>query len=168
MAQTYAEVSNLTKALEFYEKRIEIKNGQEDIYISLIKIAELKYRLGYDISDVLYSYLKCTKENPNRIEHFIPIINYYISIDDYYTAYIYSSYAMKFAGRMPKDTYMIIDSSVYNWKIYDLHNITAWWSGRIDEAKETFVELWSQLEKGFVTNQSDIDRLTANKICNMP
>jgi tetratricopeptide (TPR) repeat protein len=168
MAQTYAEVSNLVKALEYYEKRTEIKNGLEDIYISYIKIAELKHRLGYDINEVIYSYLKCTKENPYRIEHFIPIINHYISIEDYHTAYVYSSYAVRFAGKNPEYTTLLIDSSVYNWRIYDLHNITSWWSGRIDEAKETFVKLWEQVEKGLVIDKSDVDRLTSNKVCNMP
>lgn len=167
MGQTYAEVGNLVKALEFYEKRSIIKNGQEDIYISLMKIADLKHRLGYDINDVICSYLKCTKEIPYRVEHLIPVINYYNIIGDYHTAYIYSSYAMRFAGKVPEKS-LLVDSSVYIWKIYDLHNISSWWSGRVDEAKETFVKLWVQVERGLVTNKDDVERLTANKYCNIP
>ena len=74
---------------------------------------------------------------------------------------------MKYAGKSPTpNSSLFIDSSVYNWKIYDLHNISCWYSGRIDEAKETFKKLWEQVEKGLVPNE-ELVRITDNKKYNM-
>ena len=73
---------------------------------------------------------------------------------------------MKYAGKYPVDTYAMINFSIYNWKIYDLHNISSWWSGHIDEAKETFKLLWKQVQNRLV-DESEIERITYNKQFNI-
>lgn len=168
LAQAYLDNEDYNNAIKYYKKRTEINSGfNEEIYISLFRIGEIKQFLKYDMNEVISSYLMCTKINPERIEHFIPIIEYYISIEDYYNAYIYSSYAMKFAGKIPENTTFYINTKVYYWKIYDLHNITSWYSNRIDEAKDTFKILWNQLEKGLIDEVDEIERITYNKQFNM-
>lgn len=166
-AQTCAEAQKFDKAIEYYEKRIKFDtiSNNEEVYISLFKLAQIKAHLGY-YNDAMNIYLQCHEENPNRLEHIAQIIQYYNSIEQYNIAYIYSSYAMKFAGKLPNNSYVLLDHSVYIWKIYDLHNISCWWSGRIDEAKETFKLLWKQVENGLV-DENDIERITYNKQFNM-
>lgn len=170
LAQSYLDVGSehdLKKSMEYYEKRIELPDDYvEEKYISLLKISEIKLRLNYPMHEVLESYLKCIKINPNRAEHLIPIIEYYQSINNYHVAYIYSSYAMNFAGKPPINSSLFINESVYDWKIYDLHNLSCWWSGRIDEAKKVFIKLWDQVEKGLVSDDQ-IHRLTDNKKFNI-
>ena len=169
-AQCYLDAGgeeNIKKAYNWYDKRISMQGYWEETYYSLFKIAEIKARLNYPIYDVIDSYLKCSKANIYRIEHLIPVIEYYQSIKEYHIAYIYTSYVMKYAGKSPTpNSSLFIDSSVYNWKIYDLHNISCWYSGRIDEAKETFKKLWEQVEKGLVPNE-ELVRITDNKKYNM-
>lgn len=166
-AQTCAESEKFDKAIEYYEKRIKFDtiSNNEEVYISLFKLAQIKAYLGY-FNDAINIYLQCHEENPNRLEHIAQIIQYYNSIEQYEIAYIYSSYAMKFAGKLPNNSYVLLDHSVYLWKIYDLHNISCWWTGRIEEAKETFKLLWKQVENGLV-DENEIERITYNKQFNL-
>jgi tetratricopeptide (TPR) repeat protein len=167
LAQCYDDIGDYDNAVKVYEERCNIKYGfNEEIYVSLLRIANIKRNLGLSEHELIDAYLRCLLENPNRAEHLPPIIEYYQSTNRYQIAYIYSSYAMKFAETSPKDSSLFIDISVYNWKIYDLHNLSCWWSGRIDEAKETFRKLWSQVEKG-VVDEDQIPRLIGNKKFNM-
>lgn len=167
LASTYYDTKDYAKALQTYKERTLLNGGYvEEVYISFLKIAELKKILKYDEEEIINSYLKCTEENPNRVDHIIPIIEYYNSIKKYNIAYIYSSYAMKFAGKYPNNTTLLIDFSIYDWRIYDSHNISSWWSGHINEAKETFKLLWSQVENGLV-DDDQIPRITENKKYNM-
>lgn len=166
LAQTYNEAGYPEKALEYYDQRSKMENNMDDErYLSLFRIARIKESLGRSQIEINDAFLKCTPENLNRVDHLIPIIRYYNSIEQYSIAYIYSSYAMKFAGKYPENS-VLYYKGIYDWEIYDLHNISSWWSGRIDEAKETFKLLWKQVEKGLVP-ESEIERITYNKQFNM-
>jgi hypothetical protein len=71
---------------------------------------------------------------------------------------------MKFAGKNPMPTSaLFIDGAIYAWKIYDLHSISCWWSGRRQESEETFKKLWKLVEKGGIVPEWEIERLTNNK-----
>ncbi len=153
---------NLKKALQWFEKRMDIGHGnQEELYVSQLKIARIKELMRYPMWDIADSFLKCGKLNMNRCEHLIPIIFYYHIMKEFDIAYIYSSYAMRFAEK-GNNNFLFYEADIYNWKIYDLHNISCYWSDRREEAKDTFKKLWAQVEKGLVPD-SEIPRLTDNK-----
>jgi hypothetical protein len=70
---------------------------------------------------------------------------------------------MKFAGKSPfPKASLFIDPSIYEWKIYDLHSLSAWYSGRKDEAKSTFRLLLKAIQKGLVP-EGEMPRLNENK-----
>jgi len=166
-AQCYLDAGMEENALHWYKKRIEMVGYWEETYYAVFKIAEIKARLGYSMYEVIDSYLQCGKTNMHRVEHLIPIIEHYQYIGEYDIAYLYSSFAMKYAGKSPEPiSSLFIDSSVYNWRIYDLHNLSCWWSGRQDEAKETFKKLLEQVNKGLVP-QDQVSRILENKKFNI-
>ena len=49
------------------------------------------------------------------------------------------------------------------WKIFDLHTLSCWYSGRREEAKVTFTKLWKQVQKGGIVPDHEIPRITDNK-----
>ena len=169
LAQSYRDAGtpeNQLKALEWYEKRANMINDGfwEEVYFSLLMVASLKGALNYPVPEILEDYRKCGKANVHRTEHLIPIILHYHSIKEFDTAYIYSSHAMKYAGKNPMPTSaLFIDGAIYDWKIYDLHSISCWWSGRRQESEETFKKLWKLVEKGGIVPEWEIERLTNNK-----
>ncbi len=167
LAQSYRDAGtpeNHKKSLEWYTKRSEMLNGfWEEIYFSLLMCGSLKGSLQYPVHEILEAYRICGKANPHRAEHLIPIILHYHSVKEFDVAYIYSSHAMKFAGKSPfPNSSLFIDPSIYLWKIYDMHSLSCYYSGRMEEAKDTFRKLWKALEKGEVP-QSEHARLTENK-----
>lgn len=168
LAQSYRDANteeNRKKSLEWYEKRATMANGfWEEMYFSALMAASLKGQLQYPIDDVLESYRKCGKLNTHRIEHLLPLVLHYHSIKEFDIAYMYSSHAMKAAGKLPMpQSSLFIDNSVYMWKIFDLHTLSCWYSGRRDEAKVTFTKLWKQVQKGGIVPDHEIQRITDNK-----
>ena len=168
LAQSYRDTGtdeNRKKSLEWYEKRATMTNGfWEENYFSALMAASLKGQLHYPIEDVLESYRKCGKLNIHRIEHIMPLILHYHSIKEFDIAYMYSSHAMKVAGKLPMpQSSLFIDNSVYLWKVFDLHTLSCWYSGRRDEAKTTFAKLWKQVQAGGIVPDHEIPRITDNK-----
>ena len=167
LAQSYRDANtpeNREKSIEWYQKRADIKEGYwEEVYFSLLMVASLKGANNYPIHEILESYLKCGKANLYRAEHLIPLILHYHQLREFDIAYIFSSHAMKYAGKSPfPKASLFIDPSIYEWKIYDLHSLSAWYSNRQDEAKATFKLLLKAIQKGLVP-ESEMARLNENK-----
>ena len=168
LAQSYRDANtdeNRKKSLEWYQKRATMMNGfWEEIYFSSLMAASIKGQLQYPVEDVLESYRKCGKSNTHRAEHLITLILHYHSIKEFDIAYMYSSHAMKVAGKLPMpQSSLFIDNSVYLWKIFDLHTLSCWYSGRREEAKVTFSKLWKVLQTGGIIPEHEIARITDNK-----
>jgi glycosyltransferase involved in cell wall biosynthesis len=164
LAQSYRDCENVDKAIEWYTKRAENLTGYwEEIYYSRYMIASLKAKRNDNIYEVMEAYRRCGQTNMHRVEHLLPLILYYQSIKDYDTAYIYSSHAMRYAGKSPSPkANLFIDVPFYLWKIYDLHCISSWYSGRRDESTQTYKKLWKMVEKGLV-EEPDLTRIKDNK-----
>jgi glycosyltransferase involved in cell wall biosynthesis len=167
LAQSYRDAGtkeNQQKSLEWYEKRAEMTNGfWEEIYFSLLMAASLRGSLEYPVLEILEAYRKCGKANPYRVEHLIPIIIHYHANKEFDSAYVYSSHAMKFSGKSPfPQSSLFIDASIYDWKVYDLHTISCWYSNRKQEGIDAFKKLWKAVQDGKVP-QHEIPRITENK-----
>jgi glycosyltransferase involved in cell wall biosynthesis len=164
LAQSYRDCENIDKAIEWYTKRAETLTGYwEEIYYSRYMVASLKAKRNDPIYEVMEAYRRCGQTNMYRVEHLLPLILYYQSIKDYDTAYIYSSHAMKYAGKSPSPkSNLFIDVPFYLWKIYDLHCISSWYSGRKEESSQTYKKLWKMVEKGLV-EEPDLTRIKENK-----
>ena len=155
LAQSYRDAGtpeNQAKSIEWYEKRAKMMNGfWEEIYYSLLMSSSLKGALKYPIHEIIESYLKCGKANIYRVEHLIPVILHYQHNKEFDIAYIYSSHAMKFAGKSPfPKSSLFIDPEVYEWRIFDLHTISCYYSGRREEGTNTYKQLIKAVQSGKV------------------
>jgi glycosyltransferase involved in cell wall biosynthesis len=167
LAQSYRDAAgeeNLKKSLHWYTKRMENLTGfWEEVYYSGLMAATIKAQLNYPVSEIIEDYLKIGKMNIYRCEHLIPIIMHYHAIKEFDIAYIFSSHAMNYAGKspFPKAT-LFIDKNTYLWKIYDLHCLSCFYSGRKEEGDQTFKKLLKAKEKGFIPAQ-ELPRIEQNK-----
>jgi hypothetical protein len=135
----------------------------EEIYWSLLMVASLKGSLKHPVHEILESYLKCGKANRFRVEHMIPVILHYHQMKEFDISYIYSSHAMKFAGKSPfPQSSLFIDPSVYEWRIFDMHSLNCYYSGRREEGTETYRKLLRAVERGLVP-QTEVPRIQNNK-----
>ena len=168
LAQSYRDTGThegREKAIEWYAKRRDITNEGywEECYFSALMVGQLKAANGYPEHEWTREYLECGKYNKYRTEHLLPLILYYQSKKEYDIAYMYGLRAMQMAGNspFPKST-LFIDEQSYTWRIYDLHSISCWYSGRKDEAIQAYKLLEKQISKGIVP-QEQVARLIGNK-----
>lgn len=68
LAQSYASANDPKNALENYKRRVEMGGWPEEVFWSLLQIANLQDRLGYDNKEVEASYVKALKYRPTRPE----------------------------------------------------------------------------------------------------
>ena len=167
LAQSYRDAGtpeNQQKSIEWYEKRSKMMNGfWEEIYYSLLMIASLKGALQQPVNEIIEAYLKCGKANLHRAEHLVPVILHYQQLQEFDISYIFSSHAMKVAGKSPfPQSSLFIDPGVYEWRIFDLHSLNCYYSGRKEEGAQAFRQLLKAIDKGLVP-QSEIARIQNNK-----
>jgi glycosyltransferase involved in cell wall biosynthesis len=167
LAQSYRDAGtpeNFEKSLKWYQERIKMKNGYwEEIYFSALMAANLKSMLGKPETEVVEAFLECGAHNIYRIEHLLPLIAFYHAKGNYEIAYIYGLRAMQAAGKSPfPNATLFIDEAAYLWRVYDLHSLSCWYSGRQEEGKQVFRKLLKPLEKGLIP-ADQVDRIRENK-----
>jgi glycosyltransferase involved in cell wall biosynthesis len=167
LAQSYRDAGtkeNQEKALYWYEKRKNITTGYwEEVYFSALMIANLKSQLGYPEHEVIEAFLSCGKYNVKRIEHLLPVIIHYHAKKEFDIAYILGLRAMQCDGKLPiPHSSLFIDYASYQWKIFDLHSISCWYSGRREESTRAFKRLLKAMDKGFVPENQHA-RIRENK-----
>lgn len=70
LAESYKDAGEPEKAIEWYQKRLQISNGfYEELYWSQLMIAGLKWGLGCSVAEVADEYMKCGELDELRAEH---------------------------------------------------------------------------------------------------
>lgn len=70
LAQSYRDAEEREKAIEYYQKRVLMKNGFfEEVYYSQLMIAGLKWALSKPVSEIADEYMKCGELDKLRAEH---------------------------------------------------------------------------------------------------
>lgn len=167
LAQSYRDAGgeeNLKKSLYWYEKRANTVDGYwEENYFSALMAANIKSKLNYSIEEVINSFLLCGKHNKWRIEHLVPVILHYQSIKEFDLAYIYGLRAIQCDGKLPMpNSSLFVDREIYQWKIFDIHALSCWYSGRKEESKEIFKKLMKAVNFGLVP-ESQYERIKQNQ-----
>jgi tetratricopeptide (TPR) repeat protein len=87
--------------------------------------------------------LKAYSMDPMRGESIKTIIDYYLQIGDWNMAYLYTKFAkVNFHGKNPYPTRLLfVDEAIYVWKFAEAHAAACYYTGRMQEAKETFKEI---------------------------
>lgn len=167
LAQSYRDAvtpENKKKAMVWYEERSKMTEGYwEEIYYSLLMIASIKGALKYPEDEIINDYLACGKANRLRAEHLIPVILHFQSKKDFERSYVYSSHAMKVAGKSPfPQASLFIDPSIYDWRIFDIHSLNCYYTNRKPEAIKSYRNLQAAIKKGVVP-VSEIERIKNNE-----
>ena len=155
LAQSYRDTGTpegMAKSLEWYEKRRDAVGGYwEEVYFSALMAANLKSQLKYPEHEVINAFMKCGKYNINRIEHLLPLMAHYQSLKEYDTAYVFGNAAIQCDGKTPMpQSSLFIDESAYIWRVFDIHSLNCWYSGRKEEGIKHFRRLLKLMEKGKV------------------
>lgn len=70
LAQSYKDAGHTVKAIEWYQKRVNITSGFfEEIYWSQFMVAQLKWTINESIAEVADEFMKCCELDSLRAEH---------------------------------------------------------------------------------------------------
>ena len=133
LAQSYKDAGNYPKALENYQKRIEMKGWDEEVFISMLYSAEMKELMEYPKEDVVKSYVKAFEYRPSRREPLYRLAQYLRKNEHYAHGYVVAKAGL--AIPQPKDL-LFVDTGSYSYGTLLESSICAYWMGKYQECHD--------------------------------
>ena len=131
----------LRRALKYYRERVTRPDGYpEEIYYSQFRIGTIMRVLEEPWSLNMQECLKAYVIDPARGESIKTIIDYYLGVNEWHLAYLYTKFAKEnFHGKNPyPHRLLFVDEALYTWKFLESHAAACFYTGRMDEANENF------------------------------
>jgi glycosyltransferase involved in cell wall biosynthesis len=156
----------LRRALKYYKERVNRTDGyEEERFYSQFRLGTIKRALEFPWSETLTEFLKAYSMDPLRAEPIKAIIDYYLSVGEWNNAYLFSKAAKgTFHGKNPYPTRLLfVDESLYVWRLLEVHSAACFYTGRKQEATETYNQLQNAI-KAFPQyfTQEDIAKINSN------
>jgi glycosyltransferase involved in cell wall biosynthesis len=134
----------LRRSIKYYRERTQRTDGYaEEIYYAQYRIGTIMRILEEPWHLTHMELLKAYQIDPMRGESIKVIIDYYLQIGDWNMAYLYSKFAKTtFHGKNPYPTRLLfVDEATYVWRFAEAHAAASYYTGRMDEAKQTYHEI---------------------------
>ena len=163
LAQSYRDSFQWAEAEKYYQQRTDSEEGYwEERYFSALMVASMKANQNKPVHEVMEAYAYCSRFDYRRAEHLIPIIRYWQGQQNWPMAYSLSKYVFDNCSKNPFPTSsLFIDKGTYDWMCLDLHCISAYYMGKLPEAKKIYNKLRKAINKGLVP-ESEHQRIIAN------
>ena len=136
----------LRRSLKYYKERISRQDGYpEEIYYAQFRVGTIMRALDEPWNLTHQELLKAYAIDPLRAESIKVIIDYYLQMSEWHMAYMYSKFAkMNFHGKNPYPTRLLfVDEATYVWRIAEAHSAACYYTGRMDEARSTYLDIVS-------------------------
>lgn len=134
----------LRRALKYYKERVNRTDGYaEEIYYSQFRIGTIMRAIEEPWNLTHQELLKAYNMDPIRGESIKIIIDYYLQMNEWNMAYLYSKFGKaNFHGKNPyPQRLLFVDEALYIWKFAEAHAAACFYTGRMDEAKASFTEI---------------------------
>jgi tetratricopeptide (TPR) repeat protein len=134
----------LRRSMKFYKERVSRPDGYpEEIFYAQYRIGTIMRAMEEPWNLALNELLKAYSFDPLRGEPIKAIIDYYLAVGEWHNAYLFSSFGKKnFHNKNPYPTRLLfVDETLYVWKFLECHAATCFYTGRRDEAKQTYLEM---------------------------
>jgi glycosyltransferase involved in cell wall biosynthesis len=156
----------LRRSMKYYKERVKRNDGYpEEIYYSQYRVGTIMRIIEEPWNLTHMELLKAYSMDPLRGESIKVIIDYYMQISDWNMAYLYSKFAkVNFHGKNPYPTRLLfVDEAIYVWKFAESHAAVCYYTGKMQEAKETFKEIVeiSKRQPQYFT-QDDLKKIEMN------
>jgi glycosyltransferase involved in cell wall biosynthesis len=134
----------LRRSVKYYRERVSRTDGYaEEIYYAQYRIGTIMRILEEPWHLTHMELLKAYQIDPLRGESIKVIIDHYLQMGEWNMAYLYSKFAKNtFHGKNPYPTRLLfVDEATYIWKFAEAHAASSFYTGRMDEAKQTYQEI---------------------------
>jgi len=134
----------LRRSMKYYKERVNRTDGYaEEIYYSQFRIGTIMRAMEEPWNLTHQELLKAYNIDPLRGESIKIIIDYYLQMNEWNMAYLYSKFGKaNFHGKNPyPQRLLFVDEALYVWKFAESHAAACFYTGRMDEAKASFSEI---------------------------
>ena len=138
LAQSYRDGSLLDKALAAYAKRAGMGGWDEEVYCSLLQMAQLKEGNGASPGDIADAYLEAYNYRPTRAEAPCELARYFRTRQRHVLARDFARIA---TGIVQPNDRLFMDQTVYDWRARDELSIALYWCNDREESARLCREL---------------------------
>ncbi len=142
LAQSYRDTDNLPAALEWYERRSELGEDPEEVWLSLLQVGAIKQALECPWEEIEEAYLVAYKAAPWRAEPIYPICEHYRRAHNYHKLYLFAKKAIQLS--YPEGAVLHVEDSIYEWRMLYEFAVGAYCVGHYGEAAGAFEKLLNE------------------------
>jgi glycosyltransferase involved in cell wall biosynthesis len=139
----------LRRSIKYYRERVSRPDGYpEEIFYSQFRIGTIMKVLEEPWNLTHQELLKAYSVDPLRGESIKAIIDYYLQVNEWNMAYLYTKFAkVNFHGKNPYPTRLLfVDEALYEWKFLEAHCASCFYCGKNEEARSGYQEILSILK----------------------
>ncbi|WP_255206572.1 glycosyltransferase [Mycolicibacterium sp. PAM1] len=162
LAQSYFDYGDMDSAHRWYARRAEMGGFDEEVYYSLLRVAEAMRRLGEPWPMVQDAYLRAWEYRPARAEALYAIARWYRTEQRYHLGHLFANRAASIP--LPQGDGLFVNADVYAWRALDEQAVCASWIGR---QEETF-EICRRLLRRDDIPEEDRHRIAGNRDFGVP
>jgi glycosyltransferase involved in cell wall biosynthesis len=138
-AQSFRDANVPEKAINYYRQRSEMGGWDEEVYMSLLNVAQLTERLNpNDFNEIESAYIKAYNYKPTRAESLCYLASHCRNNNFFEKSYFYSKIGAKI--KLSTDG-LFIENNCYNFRMQDELAIAAYYIGKLDEARQINIKL---------------------------
>jgi len=162
LAQSYFDLGDYANSRIWYGRRAEMGGWEEEVYYSMLRVAESMARLDEHWPDVQDAYLRAWEFRPIRAEGLYAIAHRYRSTERYQLGYMFASQAARIP--LPEGDRLFVGGDVHNWRALDEQAVCASWINRKAEAFHLSRKLLARSD----VPDRDRARISANRDLQVP
>ncbi|WP_275577137.1 glycosyltransferase [Dyella flava] len=126
LGQCYMDGGEFRRAIKAFHQRVRYGGCQQEVFISLLRIARLMVALGYREERVLHAYLQAWSACPERAEPLHDLAAYARVKKQFHWARLFSSFGL----RLEKPAQgLFVESDLYDYKLLDEYATAAYGCG---------------------------------------
>jgi len=133
LAQSYRDSNQLEKAIETYQKRVDMKGWEEEVYYSMYMIAKISERMGKSDSEVIDLYSRAWEYRPARLEAVFHTMRKLRDQGRHLISFAYGDIAIKTKGT---GDILFIEPEIWQWRLLDEYSLAAYYIGNPEIALE--------------------------------
>ena len=152
LANSYKDNGNFDEAIQFYHKRIEMGDWEQEVWYSYYNIANI-YEARNDMGNAILYWMKGYNHNPMRLENIHKIVQYYRMTGECKNAKLFYDLAKEALEKgIKKDEYLFLSNDVYTYKFDYEFSIIACYLG-IDNINDAVVKILNHcMDDSIITN----------------
>jgi glycosyltransferase involved in cell wall biosynthesis len=132
LAQSYFDLGDFVNARKWYERRVEMGGWDEEVYYSMVRLAESMEKLDWPWLVVQDAFLKAWEFRPTRAEALHAIARRYREDQRYAPGHLFAQRAAQ--TPFPDEDALFVGVEVYVWRALDEQAVCAFWIGKQAEA----------------------------------